>query len=671
MKERLENCFFQAPLAKPNHESWIRGRRSWTRKLRRQRRREEYQEGWQADRLFVESKHRSRGLHKSGVEEVIDRRCRFLKRIPMSDAERKKWQYNNYGGTDISDTDHIDLALKYCDPIKERIMVRSAYMSAPSMGVLLHHLKRYDQPDFYFLEPALDLIARSRTWLHQSEYHGIRRVWRNIPIPWLSEESESSYPGIYFRLNKFTDKASCEYEAVGEYLAAREDIYNGLKVEPRPCAIFGRGKRVQCTLETGLVAQPRSGRMVLACDTRDHMLMSPFAQRVTEYIYSNWLHTNMMLGMTWQYCGGMVFLFNIICELTNQRDRKKNFHERVKFDEVHDMREVLNNFVKDHEGSYRYFCLDVRRQDATVNTCQMDEFFAFMRATYLVYGSDNRRKFGRWCAWVRDYMINTPIALPDGQVWKKQKGNVSGSPLTTLLNTFTSTQLAYVIGLAVFGEEAVEKGCFRTYGDNIIIIVPRDPAYEDLGLDDLKEASMAIFNQELNPDESYEAKWLVHQSSHEHKDSVSFLSKHVTIDGGVWRPTIDTILSMISPEARTLNDGERWARAIGLYYDNPFNLEATAFLDEIMDRLWLKGFTEPVEIRRMTKRLAHRLPMDDFGTGWFARRPSAFDAQMLYIMTQEIYSVMPYEDPIMAFEKLPPELACPDNIAIDDSWRGT
>jgi len=361
--------------------------------------------------------------------------------------------------------------------------------------------------------------------------------------------------------------------------------------------------------------------------------MSPYSNRAYEYIASNWKKTNLMLGMSWQFRGATIFLHNIICDLQKRSDDRLNFLERASGKQAFAAEAVVTDFQESEESNYYYYSLDVRRQDASVNSCQIDSYFAFARSCWWVPDS-LRRKFGRVFKWQRDFMVHTPIALPDGQIVYKHKGNVSGSPHTTLINTYCVEEAIYALVAAVWGSSALDDVVMRVYGDNVLLVVPKSLSRK-VSVEELSECLECLIGQELNPDESYVSDHLIHEIGMEGRDSAQFLSKHFGRNGLVWRPAIETIMSMVDPEARELSNGERYARAVGLMLDNPYNIEAVSFLNEVLDALEWGGTVRPDISDWMQRRWKFRFPLDEFTSWGSLRRLAPWDAVNLYAMPHE------------------------------------
>jgi hypothetical protein len=181
-----------------------------------------------------------------------------------------------------------------------------------------------------------------------------------------------------------------------------------------------------------------------------------------------------------------------------------------------------------------------------------------------------------------------------------------------------------------------EKIVCRVYGDNLLVIVPR-LGTEHWGIDEISEVWMSIFGQRINPDESYEARHLIHRVNDQHHDSVSFLSRHLMEGGAVWRPASDTISSMICPEGGSNDDRTRYARACGLMVDNPFNPEATLFLEDVLNKLESQGVFGGELGHREKFKFKHKLTeiFEGNSMSTWSSRMTVAENQLLYLYTKE------------------------------------
>jgi len=336
--------------------------------------------------------------------------------------------------------------------------------------------------------------------------------------------------------------------------------------------------------------------------------------------------------MSFQNRGTTKFLYNLVCDMEKRHDQRVPFMDwSPSFRMCSYMDEVIDQFVAEREQSFRYFVLDLSRQDSSIGSFLYDAFFEWVRYCNKPTSARYYREFGRYTRWVREYLVHTRIALPDGQIWIKHKGNVSGSPLTTLINSYTALCAARCV-IGFLSPEILQSDVtVRVYGDNILIAVPKEGT-QAWGLPEICDVWQDIFGQLINPDESYEAQHLFHEFWRpEPKDSISFLSKHFLRGGGVWRPESDTISQMIAPDGRQRDDATRYARACGLMIDNPFNVAAVYYLTGLLNELEERGVMQGNISSSGFRKWKYKL-MDDNLTD-FGSRMSILNCQMLYEMT--------------------------------------
>jgi len=193
--------------------------------------------------------------------------------MSLEDDHMGVWKYNFHGGVDMEDGESKKEGALWLPDRVDRVRLLTSYLSAPNAGALIKHLKRFDEPDYSILDLAVPSVCQALSWIKEREWKGRQRHWKGTVHVALSEESLTSYPGIFWRNRGFKDKESVEDEALREYYRMHDMIAQKEKVDARPCAMFGRGKRVQGTLESPFVAERNQGRLVLACDTRDHLMM--------------------------------------------------------------------------------------------------------------------------------------------------------------------------------------------------------------------------------------------------------------------------------------------------------------------------------------------------------------------------------------------------------------
>jgi len=574
------------------------------------------------------------GLKPTRQYEKVDREFSYLTReLDPVGRNRDLWDYNAFFGSPGDDewvrqyaaSTLPDYSLNY----------DSVTFGVPNISVIIKHLKKFDRPDNSILPDAHGYWAEALIKIRKSEWCGSRKRWMRFTVLGLSEASLPSFPGIRYRKCGWANKGAVETILMLDAITAVRAIGQGERVDRRPCALFGRGKRLVGDEAAGIVGQGYAGRLVMAADGRDHVMMAPVAKNLFRFLNESVLTTDIMVGMSFQNRGGTIFVNNIIADLIPGLTRRVDFKTDVDHLVVPKMDTVIDVFKTAYQHKFRYFVLDLSRQDSSVSSQLIDAFFDWARQSWYVVGREQKKKFGRYMKWVRDYHVETRVALPDGQIWRKHHGNVSGSPLTTLINSYTALIAARTVFGVILGHGRQDEIVVRVYGDNIVVCVPRDED-EGWGLADVVELWQIIFEQMINPEESYECDKLIHDVGDTHFDSVSFLSRHVMVGGAVWRPAEETIQSMICPESRAMDPRARFARACGLLVDNPFNVEAALFLNEILDKLEDEGvYTGELPYRERIK-FGYKLMgvSDEAGYDLWGHRLSIAACQYLYTFTR-------------------------------------
>jgi hypothetical protein len=587
------------------------------------------------EKMFVKRKAKksTTGLKESSRIELVDREFEFVSREKTDNIKSDGlWDYNAFFGRPGDDEWVRELAASRLPDYLENY--NELTFGVPNISVIIKHLKKFDRPDYCVLPDAHGYWAEALIKIRKNEWCGSRQRWSWFTAMGLSEASLPSFPGIRYRKCGWANKGSVETVLMIDAQQAVRKICQNETVERRPCALFGRGKRLTGDEAAGIVGQGHAGRLVMAADGRDHVIITPVAKNLFRFLDDAVMKSEIMVGMSFQNRGSTVFVNNIIADLVPGLAFRADFKSELNRVLLPRMDMAIDVFTKIHERKFRYFVIDLSRQDSSVSSELIDAFFDWARQSWYVVGKEKKRKFGRYMKWVRDYHVETRVALPDGQVWRKHHGNVSGSPLTTLLNSYTALLGARTVFGAILGPGRQDDIVVRVYGDNIVVCVPKEGTSE-WGLPDVVEMWKLIFEQQINPDESYECSRLIHGVGDKHLDSVSFLSRHVMQGGGVWRPMEDTIQSMICPESRAMDARTRYARACGLLVDNPFNVEAALFLNEILDKLEDEGVYSGELPSREEVKFGHKLMnfSNVGGTNVWGSRLSVAACQFLYIFT--------------------------------------
>jgi len=612
--------------------------RTLARRARRLRIKEATSQRHKPEIMYIRRKLKTNptGRKEKSEVEKTDREFLYLSReTSLNIPPDGNWDYNAFFGRPGDDEWVRELAAKKLPDYLENYNYLT--FGVPSMGVIIKHLKKYDRPNNCILPGAHGYLAEAISKIKKNEWDGSRKRWKWFTPLGLSEASLPSFPGIYYRKCGWPNKESVETILMLDARQAMIKICQGEEVNRRPCALFGRGKRISGEEAAGIVGQGHAGRLVMASDGRDHVIISYLAENVNRFLKESQMSTEIMMGMSFQNRGATLFVNNIIAELVPGLTRRFPFRDQeIDHSILPNLDMAIDMFSRAYEDKFRYFVLDLSRQDSSVSTDLIDCFFDWARQSWYVIGRDKKKKFGRYMKWVRDYHVETRVALPDGQVWRKHHGNVSGSPLTTLINSYTALVAARTVFGAIVGEGKQDQIVMRVYGDNILVCVPKE-GNMNWHLADVVEMWQLIFEQKINPEESYECSRLIHRVGDQHEDSVSFLGRHIMEMGAVWRPMVDTVSSLICPESRAMDGRARYARACGLMVDNPFNVEAGLFLNEILDKLEDEGIYSGELPSREVVKFTHKLMnySEAGGVKVWGTRLSLAACQYLYLFTEQ------------------------------------
>jgi hypothetical protein len=575
------------------------------------------------------------GLKKTQIFDKSEREFDYLTREKREKKSREEiMDYNAFFGSPGDDEWVREIAAKNLPDYLEKY--NELTFGVPNISVIIRHLKKFDRPNYSILPAAHGYMSEAIIKIRKNEWGGSRKRWEWFTALGLSEASLPSFPGIHYRKCGWSNKGAVETVLMIDAMQAVRKIGQNETVLKRPCALFGRGKRISGDEAAGIVGQGHAGRLVMASDGRDHVIMSSVAKNLFRFLDESSESTEIMVGMSFQNRGSTVFVNNLIADLVPGLTKRLNFKEEPDHFIIPKLDLVTDLFSRTYEDKFRYFVLDLSRQDSSVSSDLIDAFFDWARQSWYVIGKEKKKKFGRYMRWIRDYHVNTRVALPDGQIWQKHHGNVSGSPLTTLINSYTALVAARTVFGAILGRQRQNEIVTRVYGDNILVCVPKEDDCQ-WGLPDIVEMWKIIFEQQINSEESYECSRLIHKVGDTHFDSVSFLSRHIMQGGGVWRPMEDTVASMICPESRAMSGRARYARASGLLVDNPFNVEAALFLNEILDKLEDEGFYTGELPHREEVKFSHKLMnfKEVEGMNLWGARLGISACQYLYTFTSQ------------------------------------
>jgi hypothetical protein len=460
--------------------------------------------------------------------------------------------------------------------------ITTSRLCTPNMSVMIENIMRFDAPD---IPPDVEdgrymALAVATSYNDEIVERCVR--FQSDAFPTLSSDVMASFAGLYYdRIDRHT-KGDAEGLVLAEARGARERIMRQDKVFRRPCCLFGRGKIVR-GLEPG---QPvgAAGRLVMAPDVRDHLIMVPEANAMKEVMTGRWKTSHLSLGLSFPNGGGAMWSANLIADLVGmprvgpESDPPYANHRTA-------LR--INNWFLKHETNYRYMVLDISKQDTTVSRTAINDYFDAVFNIHQSQGS-NLKRLSRLVNWARFYHLETTFCLPDGQKWKKHRGNVSGSPHTTLINSWTQNNIVRATLLFIFNGRIPPGVTWRVYGDNTIIAYHHKFS-DRLTLENVRDIMEDMFDAKMNVDESRDCYNLFMDNARNYEDVAIFLGKRLYTNGLTWRPAYESLVAIVHPDSNDLSLNTRYARANGLAMDNPGNSEAQLAIQDYLDYLESRG----------------------------------------------------------------------------------
>lgn len=540
--------------------------------------------GCQGTVLSVRRASQKKVVQPSEIVTYEERTVRHIVRVSHNKIADDSRKYN-YPVFQTA-IDHRSAALIMSRALVDRsvweIIGRSRFLT-PNVSTMISNLIKFDQPDVPCDRETSQFIALAQHQCRQDEMGVPTVVWSSKTYTCFSVSVLDAFPGLSYRRMGRDKKKDVDILASADGYAARQRIMRNKDTRDLPCALFGRGKIVG-GIEPG-VPQGGAGRLVMAPDGRDHLIMAPEAAAMMDCLKTKWQTRHIMMGVSFPNCGAAAFCGNIACDLLgipricDESDVK--FHNRAQIDMIN------RAFNLHHQNDYRYYVLDVSKQDTTISRMLLDYYFDALFFSVRAYGK-NQMRLSRILAWQKQFHANTLLCLPDGSLWRKHRGNVSGSPHTTLINSWSQNLCVRSALLFIFGGKLPAGITWRVYGDNTFVAVHKRYA-DKCSMANLTDVLVEMFEMKINEEESYEADGLFIDDMLDPTRGAAFLGKRFYTNGLVWRPVSETLTALIHPDSKDVSNNAVLSRANGLAMDNPGNYEAQYVLNYLMDDLSARG----------------------------------------------------------------------------------
>ncbi|ALO50135.1 67 kDa protein [Penicillium janczewskii Beauveria bassiana-like virus 1] len=433
------------------------------------------------------------------------------------------------------------------------------------------------------LAQLFEELSRLEHWGPQIEGLLDVQLLPKIKVP------SSTSPGIRWKKLGYKTKRQALVPATVEAtMMVNRMVEEEREYDVPPCGVAGRGKRVDSNRDLS-VSDRKDGRLIVMPDLCRHLIGSlgsaPYMARLRSLDHSG---GGVMLGMG----------------------------------PFQDQYQQIAEWAK---GATSYAFIDFKKFDQRIPR-------RLLRAVMNHISTRFRTGPGTKAYWSSEMrqLIETEIAMPDGTVYKKQRGVASGDPWTSLADSYAN----WIILKRVFNRLGLEVKIW-TFGDDSVVAVYGPPFQGDL-MAAIGRSAWEEFGMVVSKEKSYVTDVMVDiDDDPEPKKSGSFLSMYfLWTEMGVrpTRPLQDLYELMLKPE-RCRGDVE-WevVRTSMAYLTFYYNSNARYVLREYWDWLHrrfripeLTGTVRDLELLREMD-----IPWSSFKLEWLNRLPLDPEVELMY-----------------------------------------
>lgn len=214
-------------------------------------------------------------------------------------------------------------------------------------------------------------------------------------------------------------------------------------------------------------------------------------------------------------------------------------------------RKLWRRFAK-HD---KFYCLDFKSFDKTVPAWLINHAFDILEYNidfvhYQDYGTADARKNHRMWQYIRNYFINTPIRLCNGERYRKSQGVASGSYFTQLIDSIVNSIITNYWCLRLTGSAPAD---YLVLGDDSIVA-----SNCDVDLDDIDDLVQTL-GMKINLKKSMKSRSLA---------KCTFLGYSIGPDGIPFKDRDDLMASIYYPERPDKSWDDVASRALGILYAN-------------------------------------------------------------------------------------------------------
>ncbi|QAB47444.1 putative RNA-dependent RNA polymerase [Combu double-strand RNA mycovirus] len=458
----------------------------------------------------------------------------------------------------------------------------------PSVRDLYEHISGYGLPG-----PDGSLVSDSEFALLLRELATIERRQSRISgwldpamLPKISVPSNTS-PGIRWKKLGYRSKKDALMPALVEATRmVKRMVESGEEYSVPPCAVAGRGKRVQIDRDTS--GTRKEGRLIVMPDLARHLvgtMASGTLASETKRVDKS--EGGILLGM-----GPFSDSYSQISQWC--------------------------------EGAGSFLFLDFKGFDQKVPARVLSKAFLHMQSAF-------EKEPGSAAYWRSEFrqLVHTEVVMPGGYVYRKHRGVASGDPWTSLAGSYSNWLM-----LSVIAKRLGIKTKIWTFGDDSIIAIWG--SHPPRILDRFKEMAWDLFGMVVSAEKSYYSRNLTDiESSPTEKVSGSFLSMYfLETPMGVrpTRPLQDVYELMLVPERVRDDIGWEIVRTSMAYLVFYYNEDARYLLEEYWDYLHseyrvpeLTGSSRDIELLRQMD-----IPWSSFKLEWLNRLPWPGEVELLY-----------------------------------------
>nr|UVX28908.1 MAG: RNA dependent RNA polymerase [Ustilaginoidea virens unassigned RNA virus HNND-1-A] len=460
----------------------------------------------------------------------------------------------------------------------------------PAISDLYKHMEGFGNRNPGRVKPTTDTYAGLF-----SELRAVEGWTRSISgwldpalLPKIVVPSQTS-PGIRWkRLGYRTKRAALMPAVVEASRLVRRMADTGEKYEVPPAGVAGRGKRVDSCRDTG-APDRKEGRLIVMPDLVRHLLGTMAAGP----------YMSMVKGLD-----------------------KKNGGVLLGMGPLSDSYQRIADWCK---GADSFIFLDFSKFDQRLPRDLLLQVMGHIRGRF-----DNVPGGRAYWESECEQLIDTQIAMPDGNVYRKSQGVASGDPWTSIVDSYANwiilRRVCDVLGLRTkiwtFGDDSIIAVYGQKVGNGII---PR-----------IAEVALREFNMQVSMEKSYASANLVDiDDDPDPHVSGSFLSLYFLQTPMGVRPTrpLQDLHEMFLVPERNRKD-LRWeiVRTSMAYLVFYYNEKARYIIEEYWDWIHtrykvpqLRGTAEDLTLLREMD-----IPWSAFKWEWLERLPRPGEVELLY-----------------------------------------